>query len=458
MRKTISATGLLLVLCVALFDFPAFADAYHYNDNLVGERAMGMGGAFTALSNEISGAYYNPAGLIGIDDDYISLSLSIYQFRSQTVKDYRGGKSLTSNSINIIPSSLGTVYSFGDHRWGFSIMVPEYNDVTMDFHDTESVPALHANRNTKAIEYMAGPSLSFFINSKFSVGATLYGYYRNDKDYISVLRESENVFKHDITSSDKKMIGIMPVFGVLYKPWDVFSLGISLRAGLQIYGSATFSTTHTTNALGLKPVVFEEQNKVNAQEFPIVARTGFAFKIWKGNTTTFDIIFADPIIYRSAGTVAELEPTFNFAVGIEQLISSLWSLRAGFYTDFTSAPGIDISRPNPPPHIDLLGGTLGVGIDGAFTTTTVGLNGAYGTGHSFQNAKILGVEEYYIGVFFGGSFRYHTEDEIDALKRWFDIDLEEEERERERERERRKERRNYKYKKERSSEKETDSP
>ena len=42
----------------------AFAGESHYNHYAVGERAGGMGGAFTALADEATGAYYNPAGIL----------------------------------------------------------------------------------------------------------------------------------------------------------------------------------------------------------------------------------------------------------------------------------------------------------------------------------------------------------------------------------------------------------
>src|SRR3989338_10609470 len=40
-----------------------FADEYHYNNIIIGDRASGMGGAYTAISDDPSGLYYNPAGI-----------------------------------------------------------------------------------------------------------------------------------------------------------------------------------------------------------------------------------------------------------------------------------------------------------------------------------------------------------------------------------------------------------
>ena len=41
----------------------AFADDYHYVNLLVGNRASGLGGAYTALSDDPAGCFYNPAGI-----------------------------------------------------------------------------------------------------------------------------------------------------------------------------------------------------------------------------------------------------------------------------------------------------------------------------------------------------------------------------------------------------------
>lgn len=39
------------------------ADVFHYSNLLIGDRAIGFGGAYTAIADDASGVYYNPAGL-----------------------------------------------------------------------------------------------------------------------------------------------------------------------------------------------------------------------------------------------------------------------------------------------------------------------------------------------------------------------------------------------------------
>ena len=407
----------------------SYADPYHYSNNLVGERAMGMGGAFTALSDEVAGAYYNPAGLIDIDDDYLALSMSIYQFRSREIKSFRSDKHLKENSLNVIPAAGGTIFSLGDHRVGISIVVLEYDIAEIDFHDKSRKPHLHLSRTMKSQEYLIGPAVSYFFNKNFSLGATMYGYYRQENESTSTLTQTDDNYQHTTTHLDKKLIGIMPIIGGLVKISDMFAIGLSVRTGFRIYGKSRYNKMSTTNIKGFTPVIFEKHEDDISSQFPMVFRAGVAAHIWKGNTTSFDVSIFDPVAYRAPDCNVDLETTVNFSAGIEQLIGSLYSIRAGYYTDFSAAPDIDTTKLNPPPKIDLMGVTLGMGIDSAFTTTTVGLNGGWGGGKIFQSTKILKVKEYYIGVFFGGSFRYHTEDEVSALKRWYDIDEEEAERE-----------------------------
>ncbi len=416
--QSVIVAGLWL-FCIQM----AHADRFHYNNNLIGERAAAMGGAFTALGDEPSGCYYNPAGLVNIDDDYISLSITIFQLKVRDILNYSGSKRLTQTAFNIIPASMGTIWSYGRHRFGFSVIVPEYDEAVVDFHDTKVSPEVHINSSLKSAEYLAGPSASFYLNDMVSLGMSLYGYYRYDKDFISVLSRMGNNFSHESTSSDRKLIGIMPLIGVLFKPSEVVQIGASVRTGLRVYGDVSIYNTTTTNIPGREPVSIRNVSLGEKTELPIGIRAGVALNLWKGNTLTADLSFYDPILYKSAGHVSDLNPVFNVNIGIEQLIGTLWALRGGLYTDFTSAPDVDISKPSPPPHIDMFGAAIGVGYDGAFATTTAGFNGGWGSGETARSGKVFGLREYHVGIFFGGSFRYHTEDEVDALKRWYDVDV-----------------------------------
>src|SRR5215475_15687393 len=67
-----------LLLLVAAASARAQGIESNYRPYLVGGRAAGMGGAFTALADDGSGAYYNPGGLAFVHASSLSFSLNAY--------------------------------------------------------------------------------------------------------------------------------------------------------------------------------------------------------------------------------------------------------------------------------------------------------------------------------------------------------------------------------------------
>ncbi|MCB1192426.1 MAG: hypothetical protein H7A23_10390 [Leptospiraceae bacterium] len=68
-----------LILFLIFFPFTLFADSYHNIQSFIGEKAAAMGGAFTAISDDPSGAYYNPAGISFAYNNYVSISANTYR-------------------------------------------------------------------------------------------------------------------------------------------------------------------------------------------------------------------------------------------------------------------------------------------------------------------------------------------------------------------------------------------
>ena len=83
---------LYLIIITLLFTFCFFhnnqlmagglssVDFNYINDHF-GDRATGLGGAYTAISDDPSGAYYNPAGIVFAFDNQISLSVNSYKYK-----------------------------------------------------------------------------------------------------------------------------------------------------------------------------------------------------------------------------------------------------------------------------------------------------------------------------------------------------------------------------------------
>ena len=113
----------------------ASAQRANYNDVLVGGRASGMGGAFTAVASDSSAVYHNPAGIAQIRKHDVSLSVSAYGFLRSIVDKRLGAGSaneqMTLDSVLVFPSATAWVMPLGaGERWNHSLalaaLVPEF--------------------------------------------------------------------------------------------------------------------------------------------------------------------------------------------------------------------------------------------------------------------------------------------------------------------------------------------
>ena len=104
-----------LSLPLGLFSVGLHTSDYNYYNDIVGDRATGMGGAYTAISDDPSGAWYNPAGLVFSMDNQISLSVNSYQDKGLTIERAieSGGRlyPYKQNISNFYPSFFGVVQS-----------------------------------------------------------------------------------------------------------------------------------------------------------------------------------------------------------------------------------------------------------------------------------------------------------------------------------------------------------
>src|ERR1700728_4019905 len=87
-----------VLLCIALLimvsSLKAQISAPTYSNNFlsigVGARALGMGGAQTATVNDVTAAYWNPAGLLGIKHKYEASLMHAEYFAGIAKYDYAG--------------------------------------------------------------------------------------------------------------------------------------------------------------------------------------------------------------------------------------------------------------------------------------------------------------------------------------------------------------------------------
>jgi long-chain fatty acid transport protein len=365
---------ILLLFFVAI---SLYADTNHNINGLFGEKAAGLGGAYTAVSDDPSGAYYNPAGLAFAYDNSISLSASnITKTQKNYVNVLGPGQSYVRDSQNYIPNFFGIVKEFKKYKIAFSIV----NTLNESFSRNDQVtnpiyyPRVRSLRTYNLESYnqvQSGFSVARSITDRISVGATLY--YTFDTASINnsfILQSADRSFQSATQSDTRTTIGFLPILGIMYMPTEKLSFGVSVRRQLVTSENRLTNAFSTSSFTDSDSILFQEGThsanggrvgntlvflpKLNGR-IPEVTETRVGFALFptkqfmfafdviqtSGYTrkqTQFDFIFAggsSNVLRLYDPEVQELQrnATTNFAGGIEYYLNDNFAIRLGSFTN-----------------------------------------------------------------------------------------------------------------------------
>ncbi len=253
----------------------------------VGGRALGMGGAFVALANDVSAGYWNPAGLSHIN--YPQLML---------MHDERFG-SLVNYDYGALALPSGTNAS-----WGFSVLRLGVDDIIdnreagLDINGNPTVDPLRVRGYDQSkIKHFNAADWAFYLTyskkqaEDFSYGANL------------------KIIRRDL--GDASATGIGLDIGVWYSPMDNVMLGANLQDV-----TTTFLAWNTgTNEL-ISPTM-----KIGSAYFIEAFGGRFAPAI------DFDIRFENR---KSASTFALGPVSFDPHIGTEFMVQDAVAFRIGY--------------------------------------------------------------------------------------------------------------------------------
>jgi long-subunit fatty acid transport protein len=94
----------------------------HFKNTLIGDRAATMGGAYTAIADDASGSFYNPAGLALAQGNSLSGSANVYQINRSTYKNTLGDQDWERNSENLNPNFLVWSIKLATPPWLFLML------------------------------------------------------------------------------------------------------------------------------------------------------------------------------------------------------------------------------------------------------------------------------------------------------------------------------------------------
>ncbi len=391
MHRLRATSFLFLLLSAISLAFPSprlQAQTPLFFDELgAGPRATAMGQAFTAVADDPSAAYYNPAGLVQIQTP-LFLTMG-YQYAKPKVwvkmepaelnlrqDDFNQTEDLSSRGLYVgFASNLGEASYFEDipiaNRVSFGVSIflnlPEINEFWNPQWDTDPYVLRY---NKRWVLLSMAISVAFQCTDWLSVGVgflpRLDAYQLTTGSWFEVPGTKGQPADFRMNLQEKTVMGAVPLFGILFHPphkslKDKVSIGFSFKArNWGFYGSGKQAVkavwvADPDNPILLPPpfsdhegsmvinhVGWNPEQLTGAIALKPMPRLTIAFDLtWKGYSAfTFfwdeppEPLFRDVWIPR-VGLIYSLNPDFHgkFLKGISEI-----TLLAGYYREQSPVP------------------------------------------------------------------------------------------------------------------------
>jgi len=358
--------------------------------NIVGARAVGMGGAFTGIADDPTAVWHNPAGtaLYGDNVGYVGLEIVAPQRTytpdaSSTLGQAGLTKPILENSApNTIPViGFSTRFGFGKTaptRFAFSLLAYDPYGGSISFRPSDisssmidpntGKPKVLGLQSTQILDFELTPTLAYQVSDVFSVGAGL----RIGINSFSV-NDTEPAFGATLSGSG---VGLGGILGVMLRPHRLVQIGAVYRTpmSVSISGSGPLIIGSGPTATKLNPefgldITWPQSAGLGVTVFPHRRLMMSVQADWTGWSSVQTLTIDLP----GLPTVKEMRymDTYALHVGVQGVITRFLVLRAGGALDSNAIPDRTLRRENQ----DNLKATVAAGfglhfwrifIDGAF--------------------------------------------------------------------------------------------
>jgi len=373
---------LLLILFL-----PMTAKAGNVDTFGIGSKATALGGAFSAYADDPFAVYYNPAGLTKVTSPTLSIggelldpTLKVHDFRAQDGNDVRVNPyevSFNDTSDNLLAPHLGFATPlFNNIYFGIATYIPFGLHIKWNSNTAEN-PAAYNGFESYYLRGVVTPTLAIRLSDKLSAGFGI-SFGRSEagtqrRIYAPTIPSLHNrIIKSELSDDFNVSFNV----GILYKPYDNLSFGLTYRSRTK------------TNFEGTVEVV--GINKVNATteiDHPEQLQAGVMYRPNKKLTLTADVVWTnwsiidsytvkfDGEVIPSSGKTEENFPrnwkdTRQVRIGIEYKLNEIITLRGGYFYDPSPIP--DSTFDMLWPDADKKTYSFGVGLNfGKFSVDTV---------------------------------------------------------------------------------------
>ncbi len=346
----------------------AFGSGFTYDG--LGAKARGMGGAFRALADDWSAAYYNPAGYNLIPDNYIAGNLAIFENRYTAITDitwdgyesgfYNGIELYNEHEVLNVPQ--GAIVArlplpvLGETMTGFSIMqIFDQNQswemfANIPVYSTAAISPKQFYNNLDVVAFQVTAAKGF-KEDKLSIGVGL-SLLRGDLAYNSMIIH-DNPYAY-VDDPDLSQIADRPYdkipewyhndgrgWGFGYRAGMLYHFNDNLNLGLTFSGQSSITISGKSEFLyylGSNPSLAENYFDTTEERYFL-----------EGNiidiTADFETTLKTPNSV-GAGIAYTLNEKLTLAVDGEYIF---WSQFEGFeftYTNYVGLPRANFTRAN----------------------------------------------------------------------------------------------------------------
>ncbi len=367
MKKILKFTLTLIITFVLTSSI--FANGLSLNS--LGSRALGMGGAFVALSNDATAIYWNPAGLADQKASVLAYFTGVMPMGTYKTT----GIDATMES-NIYPTGgLIANYRMEKLALALGVYVPSGLGAEWDLTDFGVPAAANLELFTKIAAINISPAVAYQVNDQFSIGIAInitYGMF-DLKQQLSGADFGLGLYQFEENSNG---LGFGATIGLKYKFSDQLAAGASVRLASKVAMSGTaklplFQALPTIPSAGVAPGPGESDFDRDVT-WPLWIGGGLSYKPTECLTLELDAQYSqwselDKLVatYKDAYWAAYMKAlgedefvmdwkdAVQIRLGGQYMVSPCTAIRLGYYYDPAPAPDetLNILFPSSTNHV-----------------------------------------------------------------------------------------------------------
>ncbi|MFA3781880.1 OmpP1/FadL family transporter [Melioribacteraceae bacterium 4301-Me] len=213
-----------IIFSLTILATSIYAGGFQINEH--GARAMAMAGAFTAIANDASAIYFNPAGITQLKGTNFYGGLTLIAPSASFTGPAPSTTKTDMDSQTFTPINFYVTQQIGDNLFvGLSVN----NQYGLGTRWPVNWPGKYLAYDTEIKSFFFTPVVAYKFSNQFSLSAGLVIAY-GDVKIIQVSNVGAGDFQTEL-KGNKTSVGFSA--GLMYKPSNEFSIGVSYRSSVK---------------------------------------------------------------------------------------------------------------------------------------------------------------------------------------------------------------------------------